>query len=263
MDSSDVTGTARRAGDSRPVEWGARLGYAVSGLLHLLIGWIALRVAWGGGGRTADQSGALGTLAAEPGGKLVLWVAVVGFALLAVWQLTEAVTGAHGAKGSDRVKAASKLVLYAALAWTALKFASGGGSSSKQQSVDITAKLMQHSGGRLLVGLVGLVIVAVGCYHVYKGWARKFLQDLQGHPGTWATRAGRIGYVAKGVALGVVGVLFVLAGAHKQPGKATGLDGALRTLRGGPFGSWLLSAVALGLAAYGLYCFARSRYTKV
>ncbi|MEO7070490.1 MAG: DUF1206 domain-containing protein [Nostocoides sp.] len=263
MDTSDVTGTARRAGNSRLVEWGARLGYAVSGLLHLLIGWIALRVAWGGGGSTADQSGALGTLAAEPGGKLVLWVAVVGFALLAVWQLTEAVTGAHGAKGSDRIKSASKFVLYAVLAWTALKFASGGGSSSKQQSVDFTAKLMQHSGGRLLVALLGIVIIAVGAYHIYKGWARKFLQDLQEHPGTWATRAGRIGYVAKGIALGVVGVLFVLAAVHKQPGKATGLDGALRTLRSGPFGSWLLSVVALGIAAYGIYCFARSRYTKV
>ncbi len=261
MDTSDLTDSARRAGDSRPVEWGARLGFAVTGLLHLLIGWIALRVAWGGGGATADQSGALGTLAKEPGGALVLWVAVAGFALLAVWQLTEAV-GA-GREASDRAKAASKLVVYAALAWTALKFAAGTGSSSKQQSVDFTARVMQHSGGRLAVGAVGVAVVAVGGYHVYKGWARTFLQDLQSHPAAWTTRAGRIGYVAKGIALGVVGVLFVVAATRKQPGRATGLDGALRTLREGPLGTWLLSAVALGIAAYGIYCFGRSRYAKV
>lgn len=263
MDAPDVTQAARQAGDSRLVEWGARLGYAVSGLLHLLIAWVALRVAWGGGGTTADQSGALGTLAASPGGPIILWVAVAGFALLAVWQLTEAVTGAHGAKAADRVKSGAKCIMYAALAWTAYKFASGGSSSSKQQSSDFTASLMQHSGGRLLVVLIGLAIIGVGGYHVHKGWARKFLQDLQQHPGPWATRAGRFGYIAKGIALGIVGILFVIAGLRKQPSKATGLDGALRTLREGPFGSWLLTGVALGIAAYGIYSFARSRYAKV
>lgn len=263
MDTPDVTEAARQAGESRPVEWGARLGYAVTGLLHLLIAWIAARVAWGGGGATADQSGALGTLAGSPGGPLLLWVAVAGFALLALWQLTEAVTGAHGPTAADRAKSGAKCVMYAALAWTAVTFASGGSSSSKQQSTDFTASIMQHPGGRLLVGLLGLVIVGIGGYHLYKGWAKKFLQDLQQHPGTWATRAGRVGYIAKGIALGVVGVLFVVAAVRKQPSKATGLDGALRTLREGPYGSWLLTAVALGIAAYGVYSFARARYAKV
>jgi Domain of Unknown Function (DUF1206) len=103
----------------------------------------------------------------------------------------------------------------------------------------------------------------VGAYHVVKGATRKFLQDLTGHPGVLATRAGVVGYIAKGIALAVVGILFMAAAAQNSATKATGLDGALRSLRAQPLGSWLLTAVALGIAAYGVYSFARAKYARV
>ena len=37
----------------------ARAGFVVSGLLHLAIGYLAIRIALGSGGGSADQSGAL------------------------------------------------------------------------------------------------------------------------------------------------------------------------------------------------------------
>jgi hypothetical protein len=263
MDVSEADRLARRTADHPVVEWGARAGYAVSGLLHLLIGWIALRVAWGRGGGSADQSGALATLAGNAGGQLLLWVAVVGFALLAVWQVAEAVRGGPGREATDRAKSAAKAVVYAVLAWTALGFARGGGSSSRSQTVDVTATVMGAPGGRLLVGAAGLAVVGVGAYHCWKGWTRGFLADLQEHPGAWAVHAGRFGYVAKGVALAVVGGLFVAAALHERPSEAAGLDGALKTLGGRPYGSVLLTVVALGLLAYGVYSFARARYARV
>lgn len=255
---------ARTASNHPVVENGARVGYAVNAVLHLLIAWLALRVAFGSGG-SADQSGALATLASTTGGKVILWVAVAGFALLALWQLVEAVVGAHGGEASDRLKALAKAVVYAVLAFSSLQFATGGGSSgqSKQQTTDFTQTLMEAPAGRILVGLVGLGILGVGGYHVYKGAKKKFLEDLEEHPGTWAVYAGQAGYIAKGVALAVVGVLFVVAAVKKSPGKASGLDGALHTLREQPFGTVLLVLVALGLAAFGIYCFARARYARV
>ena len=57
--------------------------------------------------------------------------------------------------------------------------------------------------------------------------------------------------------------LFVLAAWHENSGEASGLDGAMRTLQQQPFGQWLLTLIALGLAAYGVYSFARARYAKV
>jgi len=262
----DVTRAANQVEGQPVLQVGARIGYAVSGVLHLLIGWIALQVATSASGKSADQSGALQTLAGNSLGRLTLWLAVVGFLALGLWQLASALA-AQPVPGSSalavRVKGFAKAVLYLALAWTSLSTAKGNPSSSKAQSADFTASLLQHTGGRLLVAVIGLVVVGVGGYHVVKGWTKKFLQDLSGNPGIFATRAGVVGYIAKGIALAVVGILFVAAALQNSASKATGLDGALRSLRQQPFGPWLLTAVALGIAAYGLYSFARARHARV
>lgn len=263
MDSSPATTTAREAGNSRVVEWGARLGYAVLGLIHLLIAWIALKVAWGigGGSKEADTSGALQTLSGSSTGKMLLWVCVAGFVLLAVWQLFEAAVGRG--ETTDRLKAVAKGVTYGFFAWTTFTVTQGGGSSSEQQTDDVTAGLMGNPGGRLLVAVVGLVVLGIAGYHVYKGWTKKFLEDLREHPGDWAVTAGRVGYVAKGAALVIVGFFFLVAAWQADPDKAQGLDGALKTVKDQPFGPYLLTLVAAGIAAYGVYSFARSRYARV
>jgi uncharacterized membrane protein len=263
MDTTHATTAAREAGNSAVVEWGARLGYATLGLIHLLIAWIALKVAWniGGGSKQADTSGALQTLSSSSTGLVLLWVCVVGFLLLAVWQLFEAVLN-HG-EASDRLKAAAKGVTYLFFAWTTFKVGQGANSSAEKKTEDFTATLMGSPGGRLLVGVVGLVVLGIAGYHVYKGWTKKFLEDLREHPGDWVVTAGRVGYIAKGVALVVVGFFFLVAAWQANPDKAQGLDGALKTLKDAPFGPFLLTLVAVGIAAYGVYSFARSRYARV
>ena len=263
MDTIHATTAARQAGDSPVVEWGARLGYATSGVIHLLIAWIALKVAWGigGGSKKADTSGAMQTLASSGAGLALLWVCMVGFLLLAVWQLSEAAF--HQVEVPDRVKAAAKGVTYLFFAWSTLRVAQGASSSASKQTRDFTAALMGSPGGRLLVGVVGLAVLGIAGYHIYKGWTKKFLQDLREHPGQWAVTAGRIGYVAKGIALVVVGFFFLVAAWQANPDKATGLDGALKSLKDAPFGPFLLTLVAAGIAAYAVYSFARSRYARV
>lgn len=263
MKHTDVTSAAREAGNSPVVEWGARLGYAVLGLIHLLIAWIALKVAWGigGGSKSADTSGALETLSGSGTGVLLLWVCVVGFVLLALWQLLEAAIG-YG-EAADRGKAVAKGVTYAFFAWTTFAVAQGAGSSAEEQTEDFTAQLMGSPGGRFLVGAVGLVVLGIAGYHVYKGWKKKFLEDLEEHPGHWAVRAGQVGYIAKGIALVVVGFFFVYAAWTADPDKTQGLDGALKTLKDAPGGPVVLTVVALGIAAYGVYSFARARYARL
>jgi hypothetical protein len=262
VDTDDVKQAAAKAGDHPVLENAARLGYVVNGIVHLLIAWLALQVAWTGGGGSADQSGAMQTLAGNDIGRVILWVAVVGFVGLGVWQVTEVVVGRG--ETSDRLKAAAKAVVYLFLAFSFFSYArNGGGSSSSQQSVDFTTSLMNQPFGRILVGALGVVVLGVGAYHVYKGYRKKFLQDLREHPGRWVVRAGRFGYIARGIAFALVGVLFVLAAVHTQPGEATGLDGALRTLRDAPYGQIMLTVVALGFASFAVYLFARSKYARV
>ena len=222
MDTSEVTSAARQAGNSPVVEWGARLGYVVVGIVHLVIAWIALKVAWGigGGSEDADASGALKAMARSGTGPLLLWITIVGFLFLTVWQAIEAVVS-HG-EVADRVKAAAKAVMYAFFAWTAFRVAQGAAASSEEQTEDFTAEPHGQPAGRLLVGVVGLVVLGVAGYHVYKGWTKKFLEDLREHPGDWAVTAGRIGYIAKGVALVVVGLLLPRRRLAGRPRKGAG-----------------------------------------
>lgn len=122
---------------------------------------------------------------------------------------------------------------------------------------------MQSAAGTLALVVVGLVIVAVGGYHVYKGASRSFLEDLHGEPSTLVRALGIAGYVAKGLVLAGVGVLVVVAAIVSDPNRATGLDGTLKSLLTQPFGPTLVIAAGLGIITYGLYSFAMARYTKM
>lgn len=260
-----VEQTARRVSGHPWLERLARVGFAGSGLIHLVIGWIALQVALGGSGQEADQSGALEAVRAAPLGAVLLWSCVVGFVALAVFQLLDGTMG--GGELKDRAKALGKAVMYAALGVTAFTVARGGSSDSEQSTTEATQTLMSAPAGQVLVGLVGLGVAVVGGYHVYKGVSRKFLDDLTttggGQVGRGVELAGVVGYAAKGVALLVMGGLFVLAAWQRDPEEAASLDGALRTLAQQPAGTVLLLVVAVGLMLYGVYSFARARHADL
>jgi len=257
--------TARTGKTGAAWEKAARAGYAVSGVLHLILGFIVAKIGFGSGGE-ADQSSALSNIGEAPLGNVLLWVAVVAFAALAAWQVADALRGGNDTK--DRVKAAGKAALYAALAFTTASIALGsGGSNGDSKSQGFATSLMSAPAGRILVGAVGVGIIVGAAYHVRKGWTKKFLEDLKPTPGRELSKAvrsvGSIGYVAKGVALGVVGVLFTYAAVTADPDKAKGLDGAVESLLGAPGGAVIVVLVGIGFAAYGLYSFARARYARM
>ena len=262
MDGNSVKQAAREAGNQDALLMAARVGYAVNGVLHLLIGWIALQIAWGvGASGSADQTGALGALASSSVGRVILWIGVVGWLGLGLWHVIEALLTRGEAK--DRAKYAAKAVIYFVLSWSAFQFARGGSSSSKEQSSDFTASLMSQPFGTGLVVLVALVMVGVGVYHIHKGWKQKFLSDLVEHPGPTVVKLARFGYIAKGVALIVVGSLFITAALENDPKEATGLDGAMKTILDAPAGQWLLTIVALGFVAFGIYSVVRAKTARV
>jgi hypothetical protein len=148
-----------------------------------------------------------------------------------------------------------------------VRTAVSGGSSGNGGS-QATAGLLGLPGGQVLVALVGIGVVIGGGVMIYEGWKKKFLedQDLTGadpHARRADERTGQIGYIAKGIAIGVLGILIVTAAVKFDPQQANGLDSALRTLREQPFGVFLLIAVAIGIAAYGVFCFLDAKYHKV
>ena len=249
----------------------ARTGYVVSGLLHLTIGYLAIRIALGSSVGTADQSGALSAVAARPGGIVALWVAVFAFTVMALWRLVETAMGRSTARASqsaaseilDRAKALALAVVYFALAYSTFGFARGAGKSTGEQNSDISARLMQTSTGTVALTVGAVVIVAVGGYHIYKGARQKFLDDLKGKSSDLVRRLGTVGYIAKGLTIVGAGILVIIAVSLADPENATGIDGALKTLGAQPYGAALLITSGLGIITYGLYSFAMARYTKM
>ncbi|MFB2556730.1 DUF1206 domain-containing protein [Herbiconiux liangxiaofengii] len=268
--SPSTTSTARDASKNPVFRGLARSGFAINGLLHILIGGIAISVALAGGeGGEADQSGALRQVSGSPGGAFVLWVAVVGLFALGVWQLVQLPLidkGDTKKTWGRRFVEGAKGVVYLAIGATVLTFALGGSSSSSDSSQTLSAQLLATPGGVFLLVALGLVVLGIGVGFVAIGVRRGFTKQITvpaGSAGRAVVALGVVGYVAKGIALGVVGVLFVVAAATFDPEKASGLDGALKRLADLPYGVAILVAVGVGFIAYGIFQIARAKLARL
>ncbi|MGI9085791.1 MAG: DUF1206 domain-containing protein [Aeromicrobium sp.] len=272
----DVSDQGERAGQqarhSTTMRAGARVGLVAYGVVHLLVAWIALQVAWSGGG-DASGGGALRKLAEQPFGVTLLWITVLGLVVLALWQLLAAVLGYQSEDDEKkrtfkRLSAAARTVAYGFLAFAAARIAAGsGGSGGRSKEEGVTATLLAVTAGRVLVGAIAIAILALALRQAWRGITDGFTNDLEvqattGSSGTTVLALGRIGYVAKGVAFGIIAVLFATAAVTYDADKAGGLDDALGTLREQPFGPYLLTVVALGIAAFGIFCFAWARHAR-
>ena len=262
---------AEQAGDSASLELLARAGLIAYGLVHLLIGWLAMQIAWSASGKSADTSGALKTLADQPFGKILLWLVAGGLVALALWQASEAIWGYRNREGAKRVRkqltSGATAVIYAALGVSAASVALGSGSSSSQSQRQATSGVLAWPAGQVIVVVAGLIIIGVGVAAAVKGVKKSFTEEIDTSSMSpvarkGVARMGQIGYIAKGVALGLVGGLLSYAALTFDRQKA-GLDGALQTILAQPFGKFLLTAVALGFVAFGLFAILQSRYRRM
>jgi membrane protease YdiL (CAAX protease family) len=272
---------ARAAQDSTVFRVIARIGYVVLGVVHIVIGIIAISVATGSGGGEADQGGAMESIQKAPAGVFLLWAIFLGLTALAIWQITEAFLERNPdtkKKWGYRIKYVGTAVAYIAIAITALVYALGGQSDSSESSQSFSAQLMATPAGVFVLGLVGLIVAAIGIAFIFRGITRAFKKNLILPSGAGDTGAeqtakegarngivafGVVGYIAKGIAIGVTGILFIVAAFTHDAATAGGLDAALHSLAVLPFGPIILWIVGLGLILYGLFCFARARYAKM
>ncbi|HEY8294265.1 MAG TPA: DUF1206 domain-containing protein, partial [Micrococcaceae bacterium] len=208
---------AEDVAESTALDWAARFGFAVTGIVHILIGGIALGIPFGGSGE-ADPSGAIAVLADQPYGPLLLWACAAGGAGLSVWQLGEATISARHLPARKRaakgVSSGWLFITYGALAVSIAHFALGQRSTSRQSTRDFTVTIIGWPlGPALLIG-VGLLVIGIGVYFVIKGGSKKFKSELHvadSRGGKLVTGLGVVGHVAKGIALILAGLLVVVA----------------------------------------------------
>ncbi|MFF1463955.1 DUF1206 domain-containing protein [Streptomyces sp. NPDC058330] len=274
--SANGQAQARRAANSKAVDMGARAGFVARGVIYLLVGVLAARIAFAGGsGKQADRGGAIAEIAEQPFGKVLLWALGIALVGMALWRLSEALFGQAGPDGRDaskRAVAAGRFVFYGFVAYSVLSYAVGvqgsGSGSSDRRTADVTAKALGWTGGQWIVGIAGVVVVGAGLWIAFRAIARKYHKHLKTAEMTRRTRqavdvVGVFGGAVRGAVFATAGGFAIAAAVQHEPGKAKGMDDTLRSFTQTPVGPWLLVLVAVGLAAFGLFSWANARYRKV
>jgi hypothetical protein len=250
----------------------SRAGFVARGLIYVIIGFFAFEVAVSDTGKLTNQQGAIETVSNQPLGGFVLLLLVVGLGGYAIWRLFRAMLG-HGPEDSDstlaRLGGLGSGVAYAGLCIAAIKVLTGSpaaGPSSKPGQT--TAGVFDWPAGRWLVGLAGIVVLAVAAYQLWKGIRQKFLEEIKTErmstaTETWITWIGTIGHVARAIVFGLAGWFLVKAAYEFDAKEAVGLDGALTKVLDAAYGPWLLGFVAAGLIAFGVYSISEARYRRI
>jgi hypothetical protein len=250
----------------------ARIGLVAKGVSYGLVGVLAIGIAVGVGGQATSREGALKQLAGSSFGSVVLVLLAAGLAAYALWRFVQAYVASEDDEKKLWAKRAAyggRGLIYAGLAFSALKILAGtGGNQSQTGKAHKTAGvILSWPGGTWIVGIAGAAIIGVGLWNAYRGVTRKFedkwMHGMSATAKTWAGRAGVAGHVARAIVFTLIGVFAIKAAADYKPQDAVGLDGALQKLAHQSYGPYLLGLTAAGLVAYAIYCFADARYRDV
>jgi hypothetical protein len=264
--------TGRAFTETRTFEILARAGYVARGVIYILIGALAIRLAQGVGGPRPSQQGALRTIGHQPFGKVMLIAMAIGLGGYAIWRLLQAFVGQTPEYGRhstmDRIGAAGSGIAYAAFCVLTIEILRGSAGNSSAKTKETTARVLQWPAGRELVAAAGLIFIGVALYQAYLGLSRKFLtysKTLEMSPQTEHafTIVGVVGLVARAVAFFLIGVFVTKAAIDYAPSKAVGIDGALARLAQHAYGTAALIVVAGGLIVFGLYSIADARFRKI
>ena len=269
----------RAAREAAPwVKPAARLGLGAKGLVYVIIGLLAARLALGAGGQTADSREALASILGQPFGRLLLGIVAIGLLGYALWRIIASVADmegrGHDAKGiALRLASAFRAIVYGALGVEAARLAArgwagGGTSGGGERSEHWAARALALPFGRWLLVAVGLGIGAYAVYQLYRAFSDKVRKHLDLHElgrtaAEWAVRVGRVGIAARAVVFAVIAWLLVRAGLEARAEEAGGVGDALATIGSTGPSQWLLALVGAGLIAYGLYQFVHARYRRM
>lgn len=275
----ELQATAEEAANSEGAEWWARAGFVARGFVYLIVGVIALQIAWAERPDTeASKDGALRAIAEQPFGGVLLVALAIALAGYALWRFSEALWGKRDETDEHkrtlkRLGSAAKGLIYVGVLLSTVRFirggaSSGGGGGGQESEESWTATLLDLPGGRLWVGAAAVALFGIAGWLVYRGLAQKYEKRLDTHEmgpvtGRVVDVVGVVGLTARGAIVGFAGYLLLRAALEYDPDEAAGIDGTLRELAERPYGQVILTVLGVGIACYGLYSWVEARYRRL
>lgn len=254
----------------------ARFGFYTKGVLFIVIGILAILLAIGlEGGKLADPTGAMVTIAQKPYGKFLLIIFIIGAIGHGIWNILRGAADVDDA-GKDwkgiikRIISAGTGIFYLGLAWSAwnIIFMVQASAANGEVSQTLAAILLALPLGTILVLIIGLSVIGAGVHKCYSGMTGKFqenfrLWEIEGIHLRFITILGALSFTARALIFALIGYFFITAAIYYDPTEAIGIDGALLTLSQSNFGKILLFVTAVGLVCHGVLSFYEAKYRRI
>jgi len=251
----------------------AQAGLIAKGIVYVLLGILAFMAAFELGGQSeqgADRSGVFSTLKDLPAGTLLLALVAAGLFCYSIWRGIQVFRPAHSGgthKAGKRLRYLSSGLTYLLVAITAVRLLVYNSKDSGSGNQEMAATLLSRSHGQWLLGTAALIMAGVGVYQLHYGLSEKYRKHVQGLSlsdpvSSMLLRAGKAGYVSRGVVWLIVAWLLLKAALHANSAEAGDTSKAFQFIEHSTAGSLLLGVLGLGLAAYGVFNFIRARYER-
>lgn len=255
----------------------ARFGLTAKGVVYCLVGILAFMAAFELGGKSeegSDKTGVFQFILEQSYGRILLAIVAFGLLCYTVWRFLQAIKDTEN-KGDKpkgigiRIRYAFSGLVYGALAYYAANLVLGnGGGSGGDSRETLSRELLQQPFGQWLVGIVAVGTALAGIHQIYLALSDKYKKHVQSaglkhEAETMMIRAGKIGYIARGIVWLIIAYMFLKAALSSNPNKAGGSGSAFEFLENSSYGSYLLGAVAIGLIFYGVFMFMRAKYQVI
>lgn len=249
----------------------ARFGFVSKGIVYFLMGTLSVLAAMGLSRENGDKSEAFRLIYEQPYGRVILIAITLGLLGYVMLRLFQAFKNTEN-KGKDfkgvldRIGYGMSAILYLAIGIYAMKLVFEGASSEGGDSRQfIVSKVFEYPGGEYIVGIASFIVIGMGIYQITRGVTGKFMKKVNLYKSNMKDAfktTGMIGYIARGIVLGIIGYFLFHAAWLSNPSEAQGTSAAFDFLQN-KFGSVMMALVAAGLAAYGVFCFVKAKYQRI
>lgn len=249
----------------------ARFGLVSKGIVYFLMGGLSVLAAFGLSSEKGDKSEAFKLIYEQPYGRVILIAIAIGLLGYVMLRLMQAFKNTENKgkdlKGTlDRIGYGMSALMYLGIGIYAMKLVLQGASSDQGDSRQfIVSKIFEYPGGEYIVGIASLIVIGMGIYQIARVVTGKFMKRVNLYNSNMKDAfktAGVIGYISRGIVLGIIGYFLFHAAWLSNPNEAKGTGAAFDFLQN-TFGSLMMALVAIGLAAYGVFCFVKAKYQRI